>query len=94
MHERGFGLTRLGHFEDHDGFDGAMLGHPLQPGTLSSRTTVASAMLVTVHLFTTSQLRSAFANPERRIGQLPRPAASSLRSAQTVARRRARVTPV
>ncbi|HIE68746.1 MAG TPA: VOC family protein, partial [Planctomycetes bacterium] len=30
MHERGFGLTRLGHFEDHDGFDGGMLGHPLQ----------------------------------------------------------------
>lgn len=30
MHERGFGLTRIGHFEDHDGFDGVMLGHPLQ----------------------------------------------------------------
>lgn len=30
MYERGLGLSRLGHFEDHDGFDGVMLGHPQQ----------------------------------------------------------------
>ncbi len=28
MYETGLGLTRLGHFEDHDGFDGVMLGTP------------------------------------------------------------------
>ena len=26
MYERGLGLTRIGHFENHDGFDGVMLG--------------------------------------------------------------------
>jgi len=30
MYERGLGLKRLGAFEDHDGFDGIMLGHPHQ----------------------------------------------------------------
>ena len=29
-YERDLGLTRLGYFEDHDGFDGVMLGHPQQ----------------------------------------------------------------
>ena len=28
MYCRGLGLTILGSFRDHDGFDGAMLGHP------------------------------------------------------------------
>ena len=27
----GLGLTLLGHFEDHDGFDGAMVGHENAP---------------------------------------------------------------
>lgn len=31
QYERGLDLTRLGGFEDHDGFDGVMLGHPGQP---------------------------------------------------------------
>ncbi|MFT4511953.1 MAG: hypothetical protein ACI89X_000410 [Planctomycetota bacterium] len=31
QYERGFGLSRLGHFEDHDGFDGVMLGHAQSP---------------------------------------------------------------
>lgn len=28
MYEQGLGLTRLGEFKDHDGFDGIMLGTP------------------------------------------------------------------
>lgn len=28
MYRAGLGLARLGHFEDHDGFDGVMLGVP------------------------------------------------------------------
>ena len=31
MYAEGLGLTRLGSFSDHDGFDGVMLGHPDQP---------------------------------------------------------------
>jgi hypothetical protein len=30
MYEQGLGLARLSQFEDHDGFDGVMLGHPGQ----------------------------------------------------------------
>ena len=30
QYERGLGLSRLGHFDDHEGFDGVMLGHPQQ----------------------------------------------------------------
>lgn len=30
QYEHGLGLARLGGFEDHDGFDGVMLGHPGQ----------------------------------------------------------------
>ena len=30
MYELGLGLSRLGAFEDHDGFDGVMLGHAEQ----------------------------------------------------------------
>lgn len=28
MYRKGLGLERLGHFNDHDGFDGVMLGKP------------------------------------------------------------------
>lgn len=28
QYERGLGFARLGQFQDHDGFDGVMLGHP------------------------------------------------------------------
>lgn len=28
MYERGLGLSRVGSFQDHDGFDGVMLGRP------------------------------------------------------------------
>jgi len=28
MYRRGFGWIRLGHFDDHEGFDGVMLGAP------------------------------------------------------------------
>lgn len=28
LYSSGLGFTRLGHFEDHEGFDGAMLGQP------------------------------------------------------------------
>jgi len=31
MYARGLGFTVLGRFEDHDGFDGIILGHPRQP---------------------------------------------------------------
>jgi catechol 2,3-dioxygenase-like lactoylglutathione lyase family enzyme len=31
FYEEGLGLTRLGSFEDHDGFDGVMLGIPDAP---------------------------------------------------------------
>ena len=31
MYRRGLGFEVLGAFEDHDGFDGVMLGHPDQP---------------------------------------------------------------
>lgn len=31
QYEAGLGFTRLGEFNDHDGFDGVMLGHPEQP---------------------------------------------------------------
>ena len=31
MYARGLGFEVLGRFEDHDGFDGVMLGHPGQP---------------------------------------------------------------
>jgi catechol 2,3-dioxygenase-like lactoylglutathione lyase family enzyme len=31
FYEEGLGLTRLGSFEDHDGFDGVMLGIPGAP---------------------------------------------------------------
>ncbi len=31
FYERGVGLTRLGSFEDHDGFDGVILGVPRAP---------------------------------------------------------------
>ncbi len=30
MYRNGLGLEELGRFEDHDGFDGVMLGHPGQ----------------------------------------------------------------
>lgn len=29
MYIRGLGFERLGNFDDHDGFDGIMVGHPL-----------------------------------------------------------------
>jgi catechol 2,3-dioxygenase-like lactoylglutathione lyase family enzyme len=28
MYRRGLGMERLGHFEDHEGFDGVMIGEP------------------------------------------------------------------
>ena len=31
MYREGLGLARLGHFEDHEGFDGVMLGAPGGP---------------------------------------------------------------
>jgi hypothetical protein len=31
MYEDGLGFTRLGYFDDHQGFDGVMLGHPKAP---------------------------------------------------------------
>ncbi len=31
MYAEGLGFSILGHFEDHDGFDGVILGHPGQP---------------------------------------------------------------
>ncbi|HEX9392205.1 MAG TPA: VOC family protein [Usitatibacteraceae bacterium] len=31
MYRRGLGFEILGHFADHDGFDGMILGHPAQP---------------------------------------------------------------
>lgn len=31
MYVRGLGLSVLARFTDHDGFDGAILGHPAQP---------------------------------------------------------------
>ena len=31
QYEQALGLQRLGGFDDHDGFDGVMLGHPGQP---------------------------------------------------------------
>lgn len=31
MYVRGLGLEVLGRFEDHDGFEGVILGHPEQP---------------------------------------------------------------
>ena len=31
MYRRGLGFEVLGHFEDHAGFDGVILGHPTQP---------------------------------------------------------------
>ena len=31
MYAEGLGLKVIGHFEDHDGFDGIMLGHPHGP---------------------------------------------------------------
>ena len=31
FYERGLGMTVLSRFEDHDGFDGVMLGHPAAP---------------------------------------------------------------
>jgi len=31
MYATGLGLSVLGEFEDHDGFDGIILGHPRQP---------------------------------------------------------------
>ena len=31
MYTEGLGLQVIGHFEDHDGFDGIMVGHPHAP---------------------------------------------------------------
>ena len=31
MYTKGLGLVELGRFEDHQGFDGVILGHPEQP---------------------------------------------------------------
>ena len=31
MYEKGLGFTVLARFQDHDGFDGIVLGHPRQP---------------------------------------------------------------
>jgi hypothetical protein len=38
FYEQGLGLTVLCRFEDHDGFDGVMLGHERRPGISSSPT--------------------------------------------------------